>query len=95
MTDIVISPEQDSTAENYSNGAEGRAYGAEFLVRKDLGRWYGWASLSVSESDRTRSATGETVKFEHDKPILFNLVGNRLIGKFWMIGFWRRASICF
>lgn len=88
MADIVISSAQDSAAQNYSNGAEGRAYGAEFLLRKDLSdRWYGWASLSLSESDRTRTAVGETVKFEYDKPVLFNLVANRLVGKSWMIGF--------
>jgi hypothetical protein len=88
MTDIVISSAQDSAAKNYSNGAEGSAYGVEFLFRKDLtDRWYGWASLSLSESDRTRTATGETVRFEYDKPVLFNLVGNRLIGKHWMLGF--------
>jgi hypothetical protein len=88
MKDIVISSAQDDAAKNYSNGAEGSAYGVEFLVRKDLtDRWYGWASLSLSESDRTQTATGETVRFEYDKPVLFNLVGNRTIGKFWMLGF--------
>ena len=88
MTDIVISSAQDSAAQNYSNGAEGQAYGAEFLLRKDLtDRWYGWASLSLAKSDRTRTATGETVKFEYDKPVLFNLVANRLVGKSWMLGF--------
>jgi hypothetical protein len=88
MTDIVISSAQDSAAQNYGNGAEGRAYGAEFLIRKDLtDRWYGWAALSLSKSDRTRTATGETVKFEYDKPVLFNLVANRLVGKYWMLGF--------
>ncbi len=88
MTDVVISAGQDASATNYSNGAEGSAYGVEFLVRKDLtDRWYGWASLSLAESDRTRTATGETVKFEYDKPVLFNLVANRQIGKYWMMGF--------
>lgn len=88
MTDIVISAGQDSAAENYSNGAEGRAYGVELLIRKDLTeRWYGWASLSLSKSDRTKTATGETIDFEYDKPVLFNLVANRLVGKHWMLGF--------
>jgi hypothetical protein len=87
MTDVVISAEQDSSAENYSNGAEGSAYGAELLIRKDLtDRWYGWASLSLAESDRTKVSTGEAVKFQHDKPILFNLVWSRQIGKFWTMG---------
>jgi outer membrane receptor protein involved in Fe transport len=87
MRDVVISAEQDSAAQNYSNGARGRAYGAEFLLRKELtDRWYGWASLSLSESDRTKTATGERVNFEYDKPILLNLVANRLVGKRWMMG---------
>jgi outer membrane receptor protein involved in Fe transport len=88
MSDIVISAEQDSTALNYSNGAKGRAYGAEFLLRKDMtDRWYGWASVSVAKSDRTKVATGDKVNFEYDKPVLFNLVLNRKLGNFWMSGF--------
>jgi outer membrane receptor protein involved in Fe transport len=88
LTDIVISAEQDGAVDRYSNGAEGSAYGVEFLIRKDLtDRWFGWASLSLAESDRTRIATGETVKFEYDKPILFNLVANRQLGKYWSLGF--------
>ena len=88
LTDVVISAEQDATADDYSNGAEGSAYGVELLVRKDkTDRWYGWASLSLAESDRTRTATGETVKFEYDKPVLLNLVANRQIGKYWSMGF--------
>ena len=88
MTDVVISTGQDAAATNYSNGAEGSAYGVEFLVRKDLtDRWHGWASLSLAESDRTNSTTGQTVRFEYDKPILFNLVANRQIGKWWTMGF--------
>jgi hypothetical protein len=87
MKDVVISAELDATAGNYSNGAEGRAYGVELLVRKDLtDRWYGWASLSLAESDRTNTATGETVRFEYDKPVLFNLVANRQLGKYWSMG---------
>jgi hypothetical protein len=88
MADVVISAEQDATIPNYSNGAEGSAYGVEFLVRKDLtDRWFGWVSLSLAESDRTKTATGETVRFEYDKPVLFNLVANRQVGKHWMMGF--------
>lgn len=87
MTDIVISSEQDSSTNNYSNGAEGEAYGVEFLLRKEMtDRWYGWASLSLAETDRTNSTTGDTVKFEYDKPVLFNLVLNRTFGDFWKVG---------
>jgi TonB-dependent Receptor Plug Domain len=94
LSDVVISSEQDGTAENYSNGAEGTAYGVEFLVKRNLvDRWHGWASLSLAKSDRTNSTTGETVNFEYDKPLLFNLVGNRLLGKSWTVGFrWNYQS---
>ncbi len=94
MTDVVTSAEQDSAAENYSNGAEGRAYGLELLVRKNPTQgWSGWASLSLSESDRTNTTTGERVRFQYDKPILFNLVGNRRLGRFWTLGFrWNYQS---
>lgn len=97
LTDVVIASEQieqNANAENYINGAVGDAYGVEFLLHKELtDRWSGWASLSLSETNRTHSATGQTVKFEYDKPILFNLVLNRSIGDFWTIGFkWNYQS---
>jgi hypothetical protein len=87
MQDIVISAEQDPNANNFANGAEGKAYGIEFLLNKALTeRWYGWASLSLSTTDRTNKVTNTTVQFEYDKPVLFNLVLNRLLGEKWMIG---------
>ncbi|MBF2755249.1 MAG: TonB-dependent receptor, partial [Gammaproteobacteria bacterium AqS3] len=94
MTDIVISSEQDESAENYSNNAEGRSYGAELLIRKEFPEgWHGWAALSLSQSERTNTVTGETLEFEYDKPILFSLVMNRRIGERWMIGFkWNYQS---
>jgi hypothetical protein len=94
MRDIVVSAEQDSAATNYSNGASGRAYGVEFLLKKELGdRWSGWAALSLAASDRTRTSTGEAIRFQYDKPILFNLVANRRLGNYWNVGFkWNYQS---
>ncbi len=87
LQDIVLSAEQDETGENYNNSAEGSAYGFELLLNKDItDRWYGWVSLSLAETERTNTVTGETVKFEYDKPVLFNLVMNRLVGEKWMLG---------
>ncbi|MCG8669382.1 MAG: TonB-dependent receptor, partial [Pseudomonadales bacterium] len=87
LSDIVISTEQDDGADNYSNNATGEAYGIEFLINRDLtDRWYGWASLSLSKTERTNTVTGKTIKFEYDKPILFNLVVNRLVGESWNLG---------
>ncbi|MBF2755245.1 MAG: TonB-dependent receptor [Gammaproteobacteria bacterium AqS3] len=87
MTDLVISSRQDPLADNYSNNAGGRSYGAEFLLRRELSEgWFGWAALSLSRSDRSNGATGEALEFEHDKPVLFSLVLNRRIGERWMLG---------
>ncbi|MCY4046372.1 MAG: TonB-dependent receptor plug domain-containing protein, partial [Cellvibrionales bacterium] len=87
MQDVVVSAEQDSRITNFANGAEGTAIGIEFLLNKQLtDRWYGWAALSLSQTDRTHKATNKTAKFEYDKPILFNLVLNRLVGEKWMLG---------
>ena len=90
MQDVVIGSAdvaEDIEIPNYINGAEGSAYGVEFLLNKDLtDKWYGWASLSLSTTDRTNNYTGEAVSFEYDKPVLFNVVLNRMIGEKWMLG---------
>ena len=83
LSDVVTS---DDTR-NYINGADGRAYGLELLVDKKLNdRWYGWASLSLARTDRSDKLTGAPVRFQYDKPVLFNLVMNRLIGENWTVG---------
>lgn len=85
LSDIVVS--NDNSPEKYQNGAEGKAYGIEFLVKKELtDRWYGWTALSFAKTDRTLLETNETILFEYDKPVLFNLVLNRKLGESWMLG---------
>lgn len=90
LTDVVLS---DETL-NYRNGAEGRAYGVEFLVNKDITeKWYGWVSLSLSKTDRSNIETGERVDFEYDKPVLFNVVMNYELTQNWLLGFkWNYQS---
>ena len=81
--DIVPTGDQ----RNYSNDGQGTAYGTEIIINKDLtDRWYGWLSISLAETDRENTLTGESFKYQYDKPIMINWVFNRVIGERWMIG---------
>ena len=86
----------DTEDENlpYINGVEGRAYGLELLVNKDLSdRWYGWLSLSLAKSDRTNNITGKTRDSFYDVPVVANLVFNYQINRLWNGGFrWNLRS---
>lgn len=71
----------------YVNNATGKAYGAEFLVNADPhGRWYGWASLSLSKTERLNGITGTTAAFDYDAPVVANLVLNYRINPRWEAG---------
>lgn len=73
--------------QRYSNDASGEARGIELLVEKGLTDYfYGWMSLSVSETERTNLRTGDTGKFAYDKPVIFNLVANYKPFEHWLFG---------
>jgi hypothetical protein len=58
----------------YDNGGEGRAWGAEFLLRKGIGKLTGWVSLTWSRSFRTDTDTGLTSRFAFDQPLSASVV---------------------
>ncbi len=58
----------------YDNGGEGRAWGAEFMLRKGLGNLNGWFSLTWSRSFRTDTENGQTSRFEFDQPLSASIV---------------------
>jgi outer membrane receptor protein involved in Fe transport len=58
----------------YDNLGEGRAWGAEFMLRKGLGKLTGWVSLTWSRSFRTDTSTGLTSPFEFDQPLSVSVV---------------------
>ncbi|MFT7675839.1 MAG: hypothetical protein ACI845_004266, partial [Gammaproteobacteria bacterium] len=80
--------------DNYSNDATGEAYGLELLVNRNLSdKWYGWASVSYSKSERTNERTGQKQLFNYDRPVILNLVANYQINDLWNIGFrWKAQS---
>lgn len=68
----------------YENNIEGRAYGAELLLRKTRkGLWNGWVSYGYSRSERKDPALGLWRTFTYDRPHALNVVGSyRFSGRF-------------
>lgn len=58
----------------YDDRGEGRAWGAEFMLRKGIGDLTGWLSLTWSRSFRTDTETGRKSPFEFDQPLSASIV---------------------
>ena len=54
---------------------KGRAYGAEFLVRKNEGRFNGWLSYTLSRAERKTELYKDYYPVRHDKTHVLSLVG--------------------
>jgi len=91
LSDVVISindPSNPKFDDNYSNDAEGVAYGLEVQLNKDKGNsvWDGWIALSLGKADRTNLFNNETTAFDYDRPVKFDLVGNYHFNDRWRFG---------
>lgn len=72
---------------NYVNGASGKAYGLEFLLKKNPGEQLsGWLALSLSKSLRRNDLSGESFRFELDQPVNATLVTTYLLNEDWTLG---------
>lgn len=91
LSDIVISVTDPTAADfekNYSNNAEGSAYGVEFLLNKDLtNKWDGWLALSLGKAERKDLIKNETLPFDYDRPVMLDLVANYHMNDRWSMGF--------
>ncbi|MEY4065513.1 MAG: hypothetical protein RIR26_1721, partial [Pseudomonadota bacterium] len=78
----------------YENNIEGRASGAEILVRKTRkGRWNGWFSYGWSRSERKDPALLVWRPFNFDRPHAVNVVGSyRITGQWEVSGRWQYLS---
>lgn len=71
----------------YSNDLSGDANGFEWLIRRDKRNgWYGWASVSWSQSERTDEFTNTTTEYYLDTPVIANLVVNYELNDRWDFG---------
>ncbi len=72
---------------NYTNDGQGTTYGLDTLIRKDLTeKLSGWLSISLSESRRKDTRSGEEFVFDYDQPFNVSLVGNYKINDKWSVG---------
>jgi hypothetical protein len=84
FSDLIV----DDTQLNYINGASGKAYGLEFLLKKDPSeeQLSGWLALSLSKSTRRNDITGESFRFELDQPINATVVTTYKLDDDWTLG---------
>lgn len=72
---------------HYTADTSGTAHGIEWLVRRERQNgWFGWASLSWSESDRTDDLTNISSDYYLDTPLVANVVANYQLNKRWDFG---------
>lgn len=78
----------------YSNDVEGRAYGFDLFINKNLtDRWYGWFALSFAKSQRTNLRTEQTRDYQLDTPLIANWVVNyQMNPRFNLGGRWTLRS---
>ena len=82
--DLVV----DDASVNYVNGGSGKAYGVEFLLKKDSGPeddWSGWLSLSLARSSRFNDITGQSFRFALDQPVNATLVSTWRMNEDWTL----------
>lgn len=83
FSNLVVS----DPALNYINAASGKAYGLEFLLRKEeTDKLSGWFVLNLAKSQRRNDVTGETFRFQYDEPLNTTLVGKYKMDEDWSFG---------
>ena len=83
INDLIV----PDTEKNYVHGGSGTASGLELLLqKKETTNWYGWASVSYSESVRKNDITGEELPFKADQPYVVNIVYSRKLSNSWSVG---------
>ena len=83
----VVERDGETVAEVYDNGAEGRVYGAEFLLRHDLhNRFFGWIAYTVSRSERLDPGEPDYRLFDFDQTHILTVLGSYNLPRNWSIG---------
>ncbi|MBL4764197.1 MAG: TonB-dependent receptor [Colwellia sp.] len=81
---IDVSTGEDN---HYTADTSGTAHGVEWLVRRERQNgWFGWASLSWSESERTDDLTNISSDYYLDTPLVANVVANYQLNERWDFG---------
>lgn len=84
---LSIDGEEDINNLHYTDDLSGTAKGIEWVINREFSdSWYGWASLSWSQSDRTDEIKDVTTEYYLDTPLLANLVLNYQLNDRWDFG---------
>ncbi|MFW5878298.1 MAG: TonB family protein [Myxococcota bacterium] len=92
FTDLVVggSPEVEdgeASGEIFVNGGDGRAYGAELLLRhKITPRAFGWLAYTLMRSERRSDPEDDYVLTGYDQTHILTLVGSYRLGRGFEIG---------
>jgi TonB family protein len=82
---VVESPPGESREEILSNGGEGRAYGAELLLRAPPSkRFFGWVAYSLSRAERRDDNV--FVPFDFDQTHVLTTLGSYKLRPDWSVG---------
>ncbi len=80
-------------SERLRSTGQGRAYGLEFMVRKQLTRAFmGWLSYTLMRSERSAEPDAPWYAFDYDQRHIFSAVGAFALPRNWRIGARVRAS---
>ena len=83
----VVERDGEAVPEVYDNDAEGRVYGAEFLLRHDLhNRFFGWVAYTVSRSERLDPGEPDYRLFDFDQTHILTVLGSYNLPKNWSVG---------
>lgn len=75
------------TVENQLVQGLGRAYGTEFYIKKNKGKWNGWISYTLSKTERLVNGISNNKWFysRYDRTHVLNTVVNYDITKYWNV----------
>jgi TonB family protein len=84
---LVIRPDGTVGPEVFANTQQGRVYGLEVLLRKQLtGRFFGWLAYTLSRSERRPQPGDEWELFGFDQTHILTLIGVVKLPKGWQAG---------
>jgi hypothetical protein len=86
---VVAAPSAETRANglSYRNVGAGRAYGSELLLRfKPGGRFFGWASYTLSRSERKDADESNYYRYDYDQTHILTMLGSYKLGRGWQVG---------
>lgn len=83
----AVDVDAPNAEQRYTNDTSGQAHGIEWMLEKSLSdNWYGWLSVSWSNSERTDDILAVTTDYYLDTPLVVNAVANYQLNDHWDFG---------